>query len=109
MPVAKDDVIDEAKKSAKSCGLVIKVLEGGAGFSKIDCCGLEISENEKTGSPDASIDRYAGEKVKRGLIIDENKNYPGTCGLKVEVVEGGNGFKSITCCGNELTAEKDSI
>ena len=109
MPIQKGDVIDESQKSQETCRLAIKVLEGGAGFAKIDCCGLELTETDKAASINESVDRFAGEQAKPGIIIDESKNYPNSCGLKVEIVGGGGGFKSITCCGNELTIENDTI
>lgn len=109
MAIQKGDIIDESRKSLDSCRLAIKVLEGGAGFTKVDCCGLELTEADRVDSTDDSVERYAGESAKPGAIIDESKNHPNSCGLKVEVVGGGGGFKSITCCGNELTIEQDAI
>ncbi len=108
MAIEKGDVIDESKKSQESCRLAIKVLEGGAGFSKIDCCGLELTDADKVDAADTSIDRFPGDSAKPGVIIDESKNYPNSCGLKVEITGGGGGFASISCCGNELTIAKDS-
>ena len=109
MGVQKGDIIDESKKSLDSCRLAIKVIEGGAGFTKVECCGLELTEADKVESADDSVERYAGESAKPGVIIDESKNHPNSCGLKVEVLGGGGGFKSITCCGNELTIEQDAV
>lgn len=108
MAIQKGDIIDESRKSAETCRLAVKVLEGGAGFSKVDCCGLELTEADKVDSLDSSVERYAGESAKPGVIIDESKNHPNSCGLKVEIV-GGGGFKSITCCGNELTIASDAV
>ena len=109
MAIQKGDIIDEAQKSLDTCRLAVKVLEGGAGFAKIDCCGLELTETERVDVLDETMERYAGEAAKPGVIIDESKNYPGSCGLKIEILGGGGGFKSITCCGNELTVEKDAV
>lgn len=109
MPVQKGDVLDEAKKADQSCRVAVRVLEGGAGFSKMNCCGMEITEAEKTDSVDESIERFAGDSGKPGVILDESKNNPNACGLKVEIVGGGGGFESISCCGNTLTIENDSI
>lgn len=108
MAIQKGDIIDEAINHEKSCRIAVRVLEGGGGFTKIDCCGFELTEADKTDSFDGSIDRFAGDKAKPGVIIDESKNYPNACGLKVEFVGGGNGFSSITCCGNELTIDNDA-
>ena len=109
MAIQKGDVIDESKKSLESCRLAIKVLEGGGGFDRVNCCGLELTESDKVDTADHAVERYAGETAKPGIIIDESKNHPNSCGLKVEIVGGGGGFKSITCCGNELTIEQDAV
>jgi len=109
MAIQKGDIIDESKKSLESCRLAVKVLEGGGGFAKIDCCGLELTEADKVDAVDETTERYAGEAAKPGIIIDESKNHPNSCGLRVEIVGGGGGFKSITCCGNELTIEQDAV
>ena len=109
MAVQKGDVIDESTKSDETCRLAIKVIEGGAGFTKVNCCGLELTDANRTVSFDESKERFAGEKATAGIIIDESKNYPNSCGLKVEIVGGGGGFGSISCCGNELTIENDAV
>ncbi len=109
MAVQKGDVLDEAKKSQETCRVAIRVLEGGAGFEKLNCCGVEVTETEKVDSFDESTERSPGESAKPGVIIDESKNNPNACGLKVEILGGGGGFQSISCCGNELTIEKDAV
>lgn len=109
MAIQKGDILDEAKKSDQTCRVAVRVLEGGAGFQKMDCCGIEVTEAQKTDSLDESVERFAGDSPKTGIIIDESKNHPNSCGLKVEIVGGGGGFQSITCCGNELTVEKDAV
>ncbi len=43
--------------------------------------------------------------IKKGDIIDEWKRHPGSCGLVVKVMGGGEGFEKIVCCGHELTEE----
>ncbi len=43
--------------------------------------------------------------VKKGDIIDEQKRHPGSCGLAVKVMGGGEGFEKILCCDHELTDE----
>lgn len=35
--------------------------------------------------------------VKKGDIIDEWKRHPGSCGLVVKVMGGGEGFEKIVC------------
>ncbi len=109
MAIQQGDIIDESKKSLESCRLAVKVLEGGAGFSKVNCCGLELTDADVVDSIDPAVERFAGESAKPSVVIDESKNHPNSCGLKVEIVGGGGGFKSITCCGNELTIEQDAV
>lgn len=109
MAIQKDDIIDESKKSMESCRLSIRVLEGGGGFSHVNCCGLELTDADKVDAADAAVERFAGEQAKPGVVLDESKNYPNSCGLKVEILGGGGGFKSISCCGNELTIEQDTV
>jgi hypothetical protein len=109
MSIRKGDVIDEAGKSLDSCRLAVKVLEGGGGFVSLNCCGLTLTEADKTVEVDQTVERYAGETAKPGVVIDESKNYPNACGLRVEIVGGGGGLKSISCCGNELTVEADAV
>lgn len=41
--------------------------------------------------------------LKKGDFIDELKRHPGSCGLIVKVMGGGEGFEKIVCCGHELT------
>jgi hypothetical protein len=41
--------------------------------------------------------------LKKGDILDEHKRHPGSCGLVVKVMGGGEGFEKIVCCGHELT------
>jgi hypothetical protein len=38
-----------------------------------------------------------------GMILDEKKLYPNSCGLRVMIMEGGAGFQEIICCGHSLT------
>jgi hypothetical protein len=37
------------------------------------------------------------------VILDEKKLYPGSCGLRVMIMDGGAGFKEIRCCGHSLS------
>jgi len=105
--VEKGAIFDEAKKSLESCRLVAKVLAGGAGFQKIECCNVELTPEDAVANYDESVERFTNGQ--KGKIIDESKNYPNSCGLKLEIVDGGAGFKSVSCCGNTLTLEADSI
>ena len=43
--------------------------------------------------------------LKKGDIIDEHRRHPESCGLVLKVMNGGEGFEKIRCCGHELTAE----
>ncbi len=106
MGVEKGDVLDEARRFDESCRLVVEVVEGGAGFSKIDCCGNELSAEDIV---DAAADVDRSDLDEKEIIIDESKNNPESCGLKIKVQGGGAGLQSITCCGNELTVEKDAV
>jgi len=103
MALAKGDVLDENKKSPSSCRMAVEVLDGGAGFQKINCCSNELTELDKVPKFDSTIERFERDDVKAGVVFDESKNHPNSCGLKVKVLGGGAGFKSINCCGNELT------
>ncbi len=106
MALKKGDIIDEKKNYEKSCGIAVKVVKGGAGFQNMICCGYDLGEEDLVTSYDSEKQRVEGKKIKKGVVIDENKNHPNSCGLIVEVLGGGAGFKEITCCGNTLT-EKD--
>lgn len=108
MAVKKGDILDEKKNYEQSCGIVVEVLNGGAGFQNMVCCGYDLGENDLVGSFKDSSGRIEGKTIKKGAVIDENKNYPNSCGLIVEVLAGGAGFKEISCCGNTLT-EKDVV
>ena len=37
------------------------------------------------------------------VILDEKKLYPDSCGLRVMIMDGGQGFREIVCCGHSLT------
>ncbi len=108
MTLKAGDILDEKKNNGQSCGLAVKILKGGAGFQKLVCCGGELTEEHKVSKYATGSGRVEGKAVKKGVIIDERKNHPNSCGLRVEVLGGGAGFKEIVCCGNVLT-EKDVI
>ncbi len=42
---------------------------------------------------------YAGV----GYMIDEKKSYPNACGLRLMIVDGGQGLHRVECCGHTLT------
>lgn len=103
MALKKGDVLDEFKRHPHACGLVVKVMGGGAGFEKIVCCDHALTEEDLV--PDVATIR--GRK-KGGLppavVLDEKKLYPDSCGLRVMIIDGGAGFTEIRCCGHSLTA-----
>jgi hypothetical protein len=105
MTLKKGDIIDERKNYEKSCGIVVEVLNGGGGFTNMICCGYDLGENDLVESFSDEGNRAEGKVIKKGVVIDENKNHPNSCGLIVEVNAGGAGFKEISCCGNTLTEE----
>jgi len=41
--------------------------------------------------------------LKKGDLLDEHKRHPGSCGLVIKVMGGGEGFEKILCCDHELT------
>lgn len=102
MSFKKGDIIDEYKRYPDSCGLVMKVMAGGEGLEKIVCCGHELT-----------VEDVVTEKIKKGsrkpttkgvgIIIDERKSYPKSCGLRLIIVDGGRGFERVECCGHALT------
>ncbi len=108
MSLTKGDMIDERKNYEQSCGIVVRVTEGGGGFEKMVCCGYDLDERDLADSYDKSKERFEGKIVKKGAVIDESKNHPDSCGLKMEVLAGGAGFKHVVCCGNVLT-ENDIV
>lgn len=102
MTLKKGDLIDERKRHPDSCGLVIKVMEGGQGFEKIVCCDHELTEADVVSVMDGSKGRKRGQ-LPAAIVLDEKKLYPDACGLRVMIMEGGAGFKEIRCCGHTLT------
>lgn len=103
MALKKGDILDEFKRHQPSCGLVVKVMGGGAGFEKIVCCDHDLTEEDLV--PDVEIIR--GRKkgsLPPAVVLDEKKLYPDSCGLRVMIIDGGAGFTEIRCCGHSLTA-----
>lgn len=104
MPLKKGDILDEHKHHPVSCGLVVKVMAGGEGFEKIVCCDHDLTDTDvvtEIGSPSG---RKRGQKGV-GVILDERKLYPNSCGLRIMILDGGAGFKEIRCCGHSMTLD----
>ncbi len=104
MGVKKGDLIDEWKRHAGSCGLVVKVMAGGEGFEKIVCCDHELTEDDVVTEMGARAGRKR-DRLAPSVVLDEKKLYPDSCGLRVMVMDGGAGFKEIRCCGPSLTTD----
>jgi hypothetical protein len=102
MGLKKGDVIDEFKRYPDGCGLVVKVMSGGDGFTKIVCCGHELTEEDVVPAPIKKHGRKMGQKGV-GFIIDEKKSSPTGCGLRLMVMDGGHGLQHMECCGRLLT------
>jgi len=92
MALKKGDILDEHKRHPRSCGLVVKVMGGGSGFEKLVCCDHELTDQDvvdEIGSP-------AGRKkgmLPLAVILDEQKLYLDSCGLRVMIMDVGAGFK----------------
>ena len=46
MPLKKGDILDEKKRYPESCGLMVKVMSGGAGFEKLICCDHDLTDED---------------------------------------------------------------
>ena len=101
MALKKGDLIDEHKRHPDSCGLIIKVMGGGAGFEKVLCCDHELTEADIVTDVGSSLGREKGP-LPISVILDEKKLYPDSCGLRVMIIDGGARFKEIRCCGHSL-------
>ena len=102
MPVKKGDIIDERKRYPDSCGLVVKVMGGGEGFEKIRCCGHELTDADVVSEMGSPLGRKRGP-ITLGLMLDEKKLHPGSCGLRVMIMDGGAGFQDVVCCGHPIS------
>ena len=101
MALKKGDILDERKRFPESCGLVVKVMGGGEGFEKILCCGHELTEEDRV----PTLERMRGRKKGQlpvGVVLDEKKSFPDSCGLRMMVLDGGAGFQEIRCCGHSV-------
>jgi len=103
MALKKGDIIDERKRFPDSCGLVLKVLSGGEGFEKIRCCGHELTLEDVVPSFNQERGRRAGALVV-GMPLDEKKVTADSCGLRLMVMAGGEGFQEVICCGHSFGA-----
>jgi hypothetical protein len=101
MALKKGDIIDERKHHPNSCGLVVKVMSGGEGFEKILCCGHELTREDVVPSFDQGRGRRKGRLVV-GMTVDEKKVAPQSCGLRLMVMAGGEGFQGVICCGHSF-------
>jgi hypothetical protein len=102
MALKKGDLIDERKRFPDSCGLVVKVMGGGDGFHTIRCCGHELTEEDIVPEMGSPLGRRRGD-ITLGLMLDEKKHHPQSCGLRVMIMDGGAGFQEILCCGHSIT------
>ncbi len=102
MPLKKGDILDEQKRHPDSCGLVVKVMGGGEGFERIVCCDHDLTEEDGVSQVGSTRGRKKGA-LPVGVILDERKLYPNSCGLRVMIMDGGEGFREIICCGHSLT------
>lgn len=104
MALKKGDIIDEHKRHPDSCGLVVKVMNGGEGFEKILCCGHELTEEDVVPSLHQGRGRKTG-RLLLGIPIDEKKVATDSCGLRLMVMGGGEGFQEVICCGHSIGAD----
>lgn len=104
MGLKKGDIIDEHKRHPDSCGLVLKVMNGGEGFEKIICCGHELTEEDVVPTMNQGRGRKKG-RLLPGMTIDEKKVSTHSCGLRLMIMAGGEGFQEILCCGNSIGAD----
>lgn len=103
MAIKKGDILDERKRFPDSCGLVIKFAGGGEGFRKIFCCGHELTEEDLVPDILPSRGRKKGTLLP-GAMLEEKRQFPDSCGLRVMVLDGGAGLQGIDCCGHTITA-----
>jgi hypothetical protein len=101
MALKKGDIIDEHKRHPESCGLVLKVMNGGEGFEKIRCCGHELTAEDVVPTLNQGRGRRKGPLLP-GMTIDEKKVATDSCGLRLMIMGGGEGFQEVICCGHSI-------
>ncbi len=101
MALKKGDIIDEHKRHPESCGLVLKVMNGGEGFEKIRCCGHELTAEDVGPALNQGRGRRKGP-LRPGMTIDEKKVATDSCGLRLMIMGGGEGFQEVICCGHSI-------
>ena len=101
MALKKGDIIDEHKRHPDSCGLVLKVMNGGEGFEKIRCCGHELTTEDVVPTLNQGRGRRKGPLLP-GMTIDEKKVATDSCGLRLMIMGGGEGFQEVICCGHSI-------
>jgi hypothetical protein len=101
MALKKGDIIDEHKRHPDSCGLVLKVMNGGEGFEKIRCCGHELTAEDVVPTWNQGRGRRKGPLLL-GMTIDEKKVATDSCGLRLMIMGGGEGFQEVICCGHSI-------
>jgi hypothetical protein len=101
MGLKKGDILDERKRHPDSCGLVVKVMGGGDGFEKIMCCGHELTLEDVVPTFTQGRGRRTGRLVV-GMTLDEKKIATDSCGLRLMVMAGGEGFQEVICCGHSF-------
>ena len=103
MSLKKGDIIDEHHRHPESCGLVLKVMSGGEGFEKILCCGHELTQDDVVATYNPGRGRKKGQLLA-GMTIDEKKVAAHSCGLRLMIMGGGEGFQEVICCGHSIKA-----
>ncbi len=101
MALKKGDIIDEHKRHPESCGLILKVMNGGEGFEKIRCCGHELTTEDVVPTLNQGRGRRKGPLLP-GMTIDEKKVATDSCGLRLMIMDGGEGFQEVICCGHSI-------
>ncbi|GMV51152.1 MAG: hypothetical protein NBKEAIPA_00890 [Nitrospirae bacterium] len=104
MAIKKGDILDERKRFPDSCGLVIKIAGGGEGFQQVRCCGHILTEEDVVPDVLPSRGRKKGAFMP-GAMLEEKRQFPNSCGLRLIVLDGGAGLEGVDCCGHTITAE----
>lgn len=81
---------------------MVKFTGGGEGFRKIVCCGHELTEQDLVPEILPSRGRKKG-KLLPGAMLEEKRQFPDSCGLRLMVLDGGAGLQGIDCCGHTIT------